>query len=402
MSANQPHPPREELFAYRDGELKADHRVVVEAHVLGCHACRELIDEVSRMEAELGAGAPAPKEAYFERLTERVMTKVLAADTAPAVERRRPEGEAAAETEWEEKRRLKPKLPWFALASTASAGAAVIVVVVLLVREGAVLRHAPSVAVLERSAPDAGRSGAKADSGSARGRGTREEMKKRASRTEPPVAAIPSENLKVASGKEQVRADGKAEANKPKANEPQQEGQVALRKISAPREKDSVSRAGSSSDEVALGKVAPQSDAAPEPSAQLAPQSFTSEPIGGALQSLLDQYGLPPVWGPGVSAETVLKAEPALRNLYRVGGAATAADSARVRLYVAEAIRARVGAAPDSAAVDEIVHHYRRAIRLAGNDAEIRRVATERLADFLNELGDEPALHPPEGEGGQP
>ena len=275
MSANQPHPPREELFAYRDGELKADHRVVVEAHVLGCHACRELIDEVSRMEAELGAGAPAPKEAYFERLTERVMTKVLAADTAPAVERRRPEGEAAAETEWEEKRRLKPKLPWFALASTASAGAAVIVVVVLLVREGAVLRHAPSVAVLERSAPDAGRSGAKADSGSARGRGTREEMKKRASRTEPPVAAIPSENLKVASGKEQVRADGKPVANKPKANEPQQEGQVALRKISAPPEKASVSRAGSSSDEVALGKVAPQSDAAPEPSAPLAPQSFT-------------------------------------------------------------------------------------------------------------------------------
>jgi len=141
VSANQPHPPREELFAYRDGELKADHRVVVEAHVLGCHACRELIDEVSRMEAELGAGAPAPKEAYFERLTERVMTKVLAADTAPAVERRRPEGEAAAETEWEEKRRLKPKLPWFALASTASAGAAVIVVVVLLVREGAVWRE---------------------------------------------------------------------------------------------------------------------------------------------------------------------------------------------------------------------------------------------------------------------
>ncbi|HYR69610.1 MAG TPA: zf-HC2 domain-containing protein [Candidatus Dormibacteraeota bacterium] len=374
MSANQPHPLREELFAYRDGELKADRRVVIEAHVLGCHACRELIDEASRMEAELGAGAPAPKEAYFERLTEKVMAKVLAADTSPAVERRRPEGEAAAEAEWEEKRRLKPKLPWFALASTASAGAAVIVVVVLLVREGAVLRHVPSVAVLERSAPDAARKAAKADSGSARGLGARGEEKKRAARTEPPLATAPYGKSKPATDKQQVRADEKAEANKLNANEPQQEGEVALRKMSA----------------------------APQPSAALAPLGGTREPVGGALKSLLDRYGLPPVWGPGVSDEMVLKAEPALRNLYRVGGAATAADSARVRLYVAEAIRARVGAAPDSAAIDEIVHHYRRAIRLAGSDAEIRRVAAERLADFLNELGDEPALHPPEGEGGQP
>src|SRR5690242_496715 len=111
MSASQPHPLREELFAYRDGELKADRRMVIEAHVLGCHACRELIDEVSRMEADLGAGAPVPKEAYFERLSERVMAKVLAADTRPALERRHPEAES--EAEWEEKRRLKPRLPWF-------------------------------------------------------------------------------------------------------------------------------------------------------------------------------------------------------------------------------------------------------------------------------------------------
>ncbi|HKW50954.1 MAG TPA: zf-HC2 domain-containing protein [Candidatus Eisenbacteria bacterium] len=394
MNVSQPHPQREELFAYRDGELKADRRVVIEAHVLGCHACRELIDEVSRMEAELGAGAPAPKEAYFERLTEKVMAKVLAADTAPAVERRRPGAEA--EAEWEEKRRLKPKLPWFALASTASAGAAVIVVVVLLVREGAVLRHAPSVAVLERSAPDAARTGAKADSGAARGRGAREEVKKRANRTEPPAVALPSENLKAAADKEQVRADGKSEANKVNANEPQQEGVAVQGKISAAREKDLASRAGSTSDELALRKSSPQ------PSAAIAPPTSTAEPVGSALRSLLDRYGLPPVWGPGVSDEMVLKAEPALRNIYRTGGAATAADSARVRLYVAEAIRARAGASPDAAAIDEIVHHYRRAIRLAGNDAEVRRVAAERLADFLSELGDEPALHPPEGEGGQP
>jgi len=395
MSASQPHPAREELFAYRDGELKPDRRVVIEAHVLGCHACRELIDEVSRMEAELGAGAPVPREAYFERLSEKVMAKVLAADTAPAHERRRPDAEA--EVEWEEKRRLKPKLPWFALASTASAGAAVIVVVVLLVREGAVLRHAPSVAVLERSAPDAARPGAKADSGVSRARGARGEEKKRALRAEPPVAAAPSGDSKLAIRKEQLRADVKAEAEKLKSKEPQQAGEVAQDKNSAAREKDHT-RGGSSSDELAPRQAAPQ------PSALLAPKSlgYVNEPIGGTLKSLLEQYGLPPVWGPGVSDEMVLRVEPALRNLYRTGGAATAADSARVRLYLAEAARVRAGAAPDSAAIDEIVHHYRRAIRLAGNDAEIRRVAAERLVDFLNELGDEPALHPPEGEGGQP
>ena len=396
MSANQPHPPREELFAYRDGELKPDRRVVIEAHVLGCHACRELIDEVSRMEAELGAGAPVPKEAYFERLSEKVMAKVLAADTAPAHERRRPEAQAEAEAEWEEKRRLKSKVPWFVLASTASAGAAVIVVAVLLVREGAVLRRAPSVAVLERSAPDAGRLGAKTDSGASRAGGARGKEKKAAARAEPPVAAAPSGDLKVALDKEQPRADTKAEAYKQKANEPQQEGEVAQGKISDAREKDSVSRAGPRSDELAMNKAAPQ------PSADLAPGGNAAPAVGGALKALLDEYGLPPVWGPGVSDEMLSKAEPKLRNLYVTGGAVTASDSARVRLYLAEAARARAGAAPDSAAIDEIVHHYRRAIRLAGSDAEIRRVAAQRLADFLSELGDEPALHPPEGEGGQP
>jgi len=324
------------------------------------------------------------------------MAKVLAADTRPALERRHPEAEA--EAEWEEKRRLKPKLPWFALASTASAGAAVIVVVVLLVREGAVLRQAPSVAVLERSAPDAARMGAKADSGRANARGARDQERKRAVRTEPPPATAPSEDSKVALGKVQSRADGQAGANKLKGDQQKQETLAYPDKNSPEREKDVASRAASGADELMSKK------AAPEPSAALAPVPLRAgnEEAGGALRSLLDRYGLPPVWGPGVSDEMVLKAEPALRNLYRTGGAATAADSARVRLYVAEAIRARVGSAPDSAAVDEIVHHYRRAIRLAGSDAELRRVAAERLADFLSELGDEPALHPPEGEGGQP
>jgi len=396
MSASQPHPAREELFAYRDGELKHDRRVVIEAHVLGCHICRELIDEVSRMEADLGAGAPVPKDAYFERLSEQVMSKVAAADTKPSVERRRPEGEA----EWEDKR-AKPKLSWLAITSTASAAAAVIVVGVLLVREGAVWRRAPSVAVLERSGPDAARSRASSDSASRGTLGGRSEGKKRADQPTPPPASAPTEKQKEALGKLQSKTEGnevsqmapvdlgsgaasqKATTQEMRENANQKvAGDVDSEKDIAMRKSDSSTRAA---DELALRQA---------PSAALAP-SGVAEPVGGELKSLLDRYGLPPVWGPGVSDEQVLRAEPALRNLYRIGGAASAPDSARVRLYMAEAARVRAGATPDSAAVDEIVHHYRRAIRLAGNDAAIRGVAAERLQDFLNELGDEPALHSP-------
>jgi negative regulator of sigma E activity len=391
MNVNQPHPDREELFAYRDGELKSDRRVIIEAHVLGCHACRELIDDVSRMEADLSVGAPVPKDAYFERLSERVMAKVVAADTAPALERRRPDAEA----DWEENRALKPKLPWFALVSTASAAAAVIVVGVLLVREGAVLRSPPSVAVLERSAPDAARSGAMRDSATATSPGARSDENERAD--------------------QQIKADGKVEADKLGANEPapkpadqatvqenqregvkQQVGEFALEKDSVARSKASSS---SGSDELASGagarNEAPSTRAAAPDASRKTLGANAAEPVGVELKSLLDRYGLPPVWGPGVSDDLVLRAEPALRNLYRIGAAATAPDSARVRLYLAEAARVRAGAAPDSTAIEDIVHHYRRAIRLAGSDAEIRRVAAERLTDFLNELGDEPALHSP-------
>jgi hypothetical protein len=82
----------------------------------------------------------------------------------------------------------------------------------------------------------------------------------------------------------------------------------------------------------------------------------------------------------------VLRAEPALRNLYRTGGAATALDSARVRLYLAEASRIRLGSdLPDSAAVESITHHYQRAIQLGASDAATASTARARLDDFLRE-----------------
>jgi hypothetical protein len=107
----------------------------------------------------------------------------------------------------------------------------------------------------------------------------------------------------------------------------------------------------------------------------------------GRLQSTLGRYGLPPLWGPGVSDELVLRAEPALRNLYRTGGASSALDSARVRIYLAEAARLRAGSVPDSAAIDEITHHYRRAISLGGVDPATAATAERRLREFLTEVG---------------
>jgi putative zinc finger protein len=391
MSASQPHPSREDLFAYRDGELKHDRRVIIEAHVLGCHVCRELIDDVSRMEADLSAGAPVPKDSYFERLSEQVMVKVAAADTTPSVERRRPD----AEVDWEEQQALKPKLPWFAIASTASAAATVIVVGVLLIREGAVWRRTPPVAVLERSAPDAARSHALSDSASKGLAGGRAEGNKRADAP----AAAPSEDKAIAL---QSKIGNKEEAQRtPPVDLDAAKNQAATEEVARQNEKqkpadegrdqklailkkDSSTRLGGTSEDLT----------SQAPSAR-APSATFAEPVGGTLKSVLDRFGLPPVWGPGVSDDQVLRAEPALRNLYRVGGASGAADSARVRLYLAEAARVRAGASPDSAAIDEIVHHYRRAIRLAGSDAALRDTATERLQDFLNELGDEPALHSP-------
>ena len=396
MSASQPHPSREDLFAYRDGELKHDRRVIIEAHVLGCHVCRELIDDVSRMEADLSAGAPVPKDSYFERLSEQVMAKVAAADTTPSVERRR----ADAEVEWERK---KPKLPWFAIASTASAAATVIVVGVLLIREGAVWRRTPPVAVLERSAPDAARSRALSDSASKGLAGGRAEANKRGDKAASPPASPPSEDKANALGKVQSKTGDKEEVSQRMApvdlgaaknqaateedmrqNEKQKSTDEGRDQKLAMSKKDSSSRLGATSED--LVSQAPSA---------VAPSATFAEPVGGTLKSVLDRFGLPPVWGPGVSDDQVLRAEPALRNLYRVGGASGASDSARVRLYLAEAARVRAGASPDSAAIDEIVHHYRRAIRLAGSDATLRDTATERLQDFLNELGDEPALHSP-------
>ena len=386
MTAEPLHPAPEELFAYRDGELPADRRALVETHVTACRACREQMDEMSKLEAALRARPDEVGDGYYERMQAQVMAKVHAAAPevpvrAPArptpLERRREEPEST------ERRGGAPKLPWIAIGSAVSAMAAVLVVVTLLVRSGG----PPQMAVLERSAPDAARVRAgSADSapptlGSA------------------PQAAVPQAS---------VRAKERAGAAAPPPAGSGALGaadQVALAPEANAQKKDMAARQEARDQPLAKLETEPQTErAVPEKAAGLAtsdearvlqsapmaaaPPAATGAPAeGGRFDSALSRYGLPPLWGPGVSDDLVLKAEPALRNLYRTGGATTALDSARVRLYLAEALRLRAGSAPDSAAIDEIAHHYRRAIRLGGADPQTVSTAASRLRDFLSEVG---------------
>ncbi len=371
MSTDTLHPTPEELFAYRDGELQAERRVLVEAHVMGCRACREQVDEMSKLEAALHARPEEVGDAYYDRMQAQVMAKVRAAAPhvvrAPApdtpLERRRDDAEP------EERRGGAPRLPWIAVGSAVSAMAAVVVVVVLLALHGS----PPQVAVLERSAPDAALRGASRDT------------------TAPsPTVGAPAAPAP-ASGKERALAQQQA---KPATGA----GESVALLPEANGERDEVARKESKDQAFSKLESAPQAMKAPaagEGAATLgavgearerqaaAPPSATE----GRLQSTLGRYGLPPLWGPGVSDQLVLRAEPVLRNLYRTGGASSALDSARVRLYLAEAARLRAGSAPDSAAIDEIAHHYRRAIRLAGEDPATAATAERRLRDFLTEVG---------------
>ena len=369
MSPEPLHPTREDLFAYRDGELAADRRILIEAHVLTCRSCRQLVDEVSALEAALRARPDAVGDAYFDRMTDSVMRRI-GSEAAPApipIDRRRSETNPVVEG----KRAHAPKLPWAILVSAGSAAAAVLVVAVFLVREGTVWRGAPHPIALERSAGDASRLKAEAESTS---------------------AAPMKDERQVALDRKQSAGKKAAPSRESKmlAQAPEERGREdALQKVSAREEltekpsavADRAARAPAAGN---VAGLAPSLSASPQAKAM---GGAAATPSSGTYSSVIQRYGLPPVWGPGVSDEMILRAEPALRNLYRVGGAAE--DSARVRLYLAEATRIRAGSAPDSTAIDEIARHYRRAISLA-RDPETASVARSRLLDFLREVGKSP------------
>jgi anti-sigma factor RsiW len=381
MSVDSLHPAPEELFAYRDGELSPERRALVETHVMACRACRDLVDEMSKLEATLRARPDSVGDAYYERMQAQVMAKVHAA--APHQPARAPAREVPLErrkdgAEREERRGGAPRLPWIAIGSAVSAMAAVVVVVVLLARQGSM----PQVAVLERSAPDAGQRGAVSDTTEASAR------QRLAAPPAGSTAAPPAD----ARGKERPFAEA------PSAKQSKPTDQVALAPSAEGEKKDQAARNEAREEDLAklesapsmkraqLGGTASRDEAG---NLQAAPQAALAPPsaAGNRFESALSRYGLPPVWGPGVSDDLVLKAEPVFRNLYRTGGATTALDSARVRLYLAEAARLHAGAAPDSAAIDEIAHHYRRAISLGAEDPATAGTAERRLREFLSEVG---------------
>ena len=379
-TAPSPHPSREDLYAYRDGELPAERRLTVEAHVVGCRACREAIDEISAIEARLRTAPDSVDETYLDSLTARTMERVRAADTAPRFERRRGAAEIA-QTET----RVRPRFAWPALTAAVGAAATVIVVVGLLIRQPNVWRAAPDVAVLERSAPDAARLGTRADS------------------TVPPppmAAAPPAAKGKEVGAKKEDLATKQVVSNEALSALPEDEqrnqanGQAKLRvREPAEESRDRAIGGTSNQERQEADAVAPRGQmmGAPPPQAEagaslLKDQAAATE---SAFATTLRRFSLPPVWGPAVSDDLVLRAEPVLRNVYRTGGATTALDSARVRLYLAEAARIHLGSTvPDSATVETITHHYRRAIQLGGADATTRNTASARLEDFQREVSE--------------
>jgi len=118
---------------------------------------------------------------------------------------------------------------------------------------------------------------------------------------------------------------------------------------------------------------------APPAAGALAPESAPSE----AYANVIRGHGLPSVWNPSVTSAAVLRAEAGLRFVYQSGRAG--ADSARIRLYLAEAERARLDPS-DTQAVESISHHYRRAISLARGDGAVIAAARQRLSEFETEM----------------
>jgi anti-sigma factor ChrR (cupin superfamily) len=381
------HPTSEELFAYRDGELTADRRTLIEAHVLACAQCSEQLDEMSAAEAELRRRPDGAGEEYFERMTESVMGRIGAPGSqasnyveVPRVDRRRPD----KADEDEPRRRLH--LPWIGIAGSTAAAVAVVIIAVVLFRGQSEWIRAPRPAVLGEP-----RASARADSTLAKQSGSEEGQVLSGKAANGVAARDKTAMLKKKKKNDRPAAKSELEATPPALGSGAQEKAVVL--------KDQASRAGD------VARQAPSAAQAPEVLGDrkiaAAPQaeSFGSKPAAGAAApgeayaGLLRAYRLPPVWNPGVSTDAITRAEPNLRYLYQTGRAG--ADSARIRLYLAEAERARLTDPSNTAAVESISHHYRRAISLAGGDATLAATARRRLAEFEQEMTRARGAQPP-------
>jgi hypothetical protein len=388
MKNDRVHPPSEELFAYRDGELGPEKRAMVEAHVVGCSVCRALIDQVSALEAELRQSPDSAPEGYLDRLSESVRGRVAGTPSetgarAGAVreivrEKEKPReerGEEAARVEREERResgRVKeaPRLPWAAVIGTASAAAAVLVVVVILIRQGPYQR----MVMPERASTGSARQESGAVKEEAKGQAQNEPTPPAGGAPVEPVPSAPSPPAEggAKQGAAQNRLDeGLRDQLSKKADEVAMKAPAAAQAPAAGAAgmtefKDKAEEQRLESDQ----KIAARAKAEPQPLAQ---KSAVSE---AGYASILSRFGLPALWNASVTPNALSDAEPGLRSFYMSGNAG--ADSARVRLYLAEAARLRYGPG-DGDLYDEIKHHYQRVIELAGPDAEVARVARERL-----------------------
>jgi putative zinc finger protein len=328
MKRDPLHPPSEDLFAYRDGELVPEKRALIEAHVMGCSVCRTFIDQVSALEAELRQSPDQAPAGYLEGLHESVRARIAtgASEAGAGKKERRGDEEGTGG----ERGRVKeaPSLPWAAIISTVSAAAAVMVVVVILIKQGPYQRmFTPGPKATASRTP--------------------------AAKNEVAPAPAPTEEGK---DRLQKRADEVAMKTAPA---PAPAGLAAREEANKAARPESMFQMVGGEPSAAVGSLSEEAARSPR------------------YAAILARYGLPPLWdGARVAGEALANAEPEFRSLYMSGIAGR--DSARVRLYLAEAARLRY-APGDSTLYLEILHHYRRAIELAGPDAETARVAAERL-----------------------
>jgi Putative zinc-finger len=380
MKPNAHHPTSEELFAYRDGELTPDRRSVIEAHVLACAHCREQIDEMSALESDLKLRADAVGDEYYERMTESVLLRVAAADLSaeeavvdamPRLDRRRPD---AAEMEGGARRRLR--LPWIGIAGTGAAALAVALVAVLLLNRQEDWVRAPRPGVVGETK---GRAPAR-DSDLAGNRARGEKGSTAADATRKDQAAEEGQGKKVAALQQARPTLGGASSElAAPENVARRENRTETAAGSAEGDETTPSaQSGAPSD---ARSEAPAALMRANDSAKLRAASPRAGGAGEAYASVLREHGLPVLWDESVPPEALLNAESDLRLVYQTHRAG--ADSARIRLYLAEAERTRLGDSADSADIQRIANHYRRAIGLARGDAALAAVARRRLAELL-------------------
>ncbi|HKQ19371.1 MAG TPA: zf-HC2 domain-containing protein [Candidatus Eisenbacteria bacterium] len=414
------HPSNEELFAYRDGELAGDKRLLIEAHVVSCQSCRELVDGMSAIESDLKRRPDDVGDEYYARMTDSVLAKIdvkhgakaLAtgaaggakaaegarrpAEDVPRIERRRPDVDLDAEGE-----RRRPIFPWFGVVGTGAAAAAVLVVVVMLAqRQGEWVRAPRPVATggpEEEQAVVPGDSGFGERENAPPGLGTQPEAKEKAglddlareAKNQAPLqSTAPLEKQDEALRQERAAgvSEGDAVAMKRAKNESQTftEGEVGADKKMAAAKDASPAPVGEALSDARVQ----QAPSAAVGSADAAGAKVAGGPPTEPYAALLRAHGLPPVFDPArVDRDALLRAENDLRYFYMSGRAET--DSARVRLYLAEAARAKADPA-DSAAVEAVIHHYWRAIRLSRQDPAVSAMAWRRLGEYKLETGRAP------------